>query len=216
MSKLRDLSKRDMPRERLVRYGAARLYDHELLALLLGSGTRGVNVLTLAKRILKRVKAQGIDTVTREDLLAERGLGQVKSSQVIALLELARRLTTDAPEILGPKDVWSLSADIRTSKKEHFAVFYLDTQGRVIERQIISIGTLNASLVHPREVYEPAVALHAASIIAVHNHPSGTIEPSAEDHAVTARLAHAGTILGIPLLDHIIVTKDGWRRIVMT
>ena len=204
-----------MPREKLERYGVAKLQDHELLALLLGSGTRGVNVLTLAKRILKRVRMIGVDKVTRKDLLAERGLGRVKSAQVIALLELARRLTLDAPEILGPKDVWVLCSDIRVAKKEHFVAFYLDTQGRVIERQIISIGTLNSSLVHPREVFEPAVALHAASIIVAHNHPSGSLEPSQEDRDVTRRLTQAGTILGIPLLDHVVVTKDGWQQIMI-
>ena len=111
------------------------------------------------------------------------------------------------------RDSWKLCVDFRESKKEHFVAFYLDTQGKVIERQIVSIGTLDASLVHPREVFEPAVALHAASIIVAHNHPSGNLEPSAEDIEITKRLVHAGKILDISIVDHVIVAKGGWKVI---
>jgi len=111
-------------------------------------------------------------------------------------------------EILSAEDVWNLCADIRDSKKEHFAAFYIDTQNCLIERQIISIGTLNASLVHPREVFEPAVRLSASSVILVHNHPSGNCESSQDDVEITKRLTEAGKILGMEIADHVIVAKD--------
>jgi DNA repair protein RadC len=211
MARIKDLPKVDMPREKLEKYGPGKLRDHELLAILFGSGIKGLNVLELSKRILKKVEKVGIEKISFEDLIEERGLGKAKALQVIALLELGRRLTTkERPEILTPGDVWKLCIDFRESKKEHFVAFYLDTQGRVIERQIVSIGTLDASLVHPREVFEPAVSLHAASIIVAHNHPSGSLEPSAEDIEITKRLVHAGKILGIELADHVIVSEKSF------
>lgn len=214
MPKIKDLPKVDMPREKLGKYGPEKLRDYELLAVLLGSGIKGLNVLELSKRILKKVERVGIEKVRLEDLTGERGLGKAKALQVIALLELGKRLTTkERPEILSPKDVWKLCSDFRESKKEHFVALYLDTQGRVIERQIVSIGTLDASLAHPREVFEPAVALHAASVIVVHNHPSGSVEPSPEDVEITRRLIHAGKILGIMIVDHIVVAKNAWSSL---
>ncbi len=148
MTKIKDLPKVDMPREKLEKYGPGKLRDHELLAILFGSGIKGLNVLELSRRILKKVEKVGIEKITFEDLIGERGLGKAKALQVIALLELGRRLTTkERPEILMPEDVWKLCADFRESKKEHFVAFYLDTQGKVIERQIVSIGTLDASFV---------------------------------------------------------------------
>ena len=214
MPKIKDLPKVDMPREKLEKYGPEKIRDHELLAILFGSGIKGLNVLELSKRILKKVQKVGIEKIRFEDLVEERGLGKAKALQVIALLELGKRLTTkERPEILSPEDVWKLCTDFRESKKEHFVAFYLDTQGKVIERQIVSIGTLDASLVHPREVFEPAVSLHAASVIVAHNHPSGSIEPSSEDVEITKRLMHAGKILDISVIDHVVVAKGGWKVI---
>jgi DNA repair protein RadC len=205
---IKSLTKIDLPREKMQKYGVDKLTDDELLALLLGSGVKGVNVLQLSKKILRVVALVGKDKITLDDLLKIKGLGAVKAAQVLAIIALSNRLAIDAPVLLTAEDIWKSCADIRDSKKEHFLAFYLDTQNRLIERQIISIGTLNASLVHPREVFEPAVALHAAGVIVVHNHPSNTPEPSQEDREVTHRLAEAGKILGIALLDHVIVTKS--------
>ncbi|HUX35909.1 MAG TPA: DNA repair protein RadC [Candidatus Paceibacterota bacterium] len=208
--KIKDLPKVDLPREKLEKYGTSKLHDHELLAILLGSGIKGFNVLQLSKKILKTISEIGKDKIALSDLLKIKGLGKAKASQIIAVLELGKRLHLNQnPEILSAEDVWKLCADIRESKKEHFIAFYLDTQNRLIERQIISIGTLNASLVHPREVFEPAVRLSVASIIVAHNHPSGEIKPSDEDREVTKRLSEAGKLLGITLTDHVIVTKPG-------
>jgi len=212
MSKIKDLPKVDLPREKLARYGTEKLQDYELLAILLGSGIEGLNVLQLSKRILKTLAQDGADKITFEQLLKIRGLGKAKASQIVAVIELGKRLQSNRnQEILSPEDVWKSCADFRDSKKEHFVAFYFDTQNCLIERQIISIGTLNTSLVHPREVFEPAVTLHSASIIIAHNHPSGNLEPSSEDIEVTKRLTHASKILDIPILDHVIVAKDKWK-----
>lgn len=212
MTRIKDIHKIEMPREKLEKYGVVKLADYELLAILFGSGIKGLNVIELSKKILKKIWKEGFDNVTLEKLLKERGLGKAKALQVIALLELGKRLQSkEKAEIFSPQDVWKLCADIRESKREHFVAFYLDTQNRLIERQIISIGTLNASLVHPREVFEPAVALHAASVIVAHNHPSGSLEPSTEDIEITRRLIESGKILGIMLQDHIILTNTKWN-----
>lgn len=209
--KLKSLQKVDLPREKLAKYGVDKLKNYELLALLLGSGIKGLNVLELSKKILEVINKIGIKKITLSDLLKIKGLGKAKASQIFALLELGKRLNSNnKTEILTPSDVWNFCSDIRTLQKEHFVVFYLDTQNCLIERQTISIGTLNASLVHPREVFEPALSLHAASIIVAHNHPSGSLDPSQEDKEVTKRLKQAGDLLGINLLDHIIVTKSGY------
>ncbi|MFA5830356.1 MAG: DNA repair protein RadC [Candidatus Paceibacterota bacterium] len=210
MAKIKDLQKIEFPREKLQKYGVEKLLDYELLAILLVSGIKGLNVLELSKKILKAVAKKGKEKITLDDLLKIKGLGKAKSSQILAILELAKRLNVDKPEILSAEDVWNLCVDIRDSKKEHFVVFYVDTQNRLIERQIISIGTLNASLVHPREVFEPAISLHSASVIIAHNHPSGNLEPSQEDKEITKRLEESGKVLGIELSDHVIVSKSGY------
>lgn len=211
MTRIKDLHHVDRPREKLEKYGVEKLADHELLAVLFGSGIKGLNVVELSKKILKKIRRDGIGRVALEDLLKERGLGKAKALQVLAVLELGRRLQTKArTEVLSAKDIWKLCADIRDSRREHFLAFYLDTQGKLIERQIVSIGTLDQSLVHPREVFEPAVSLRAASVIVAHNHPSGNPEPSPQDREVTKRLEQAGKILGIRLLDHIILGKNGF------
>ncbi|MEK7607952.1 MAG: DNA repair protein RadC [Patescibacteria group bacterium] len=209
--KIKDLLKIEMPRERLEKYGVKKLADYELLALILGSGVRGANVLNLSQKILKVIATKKKDKITFDDLLKLHGLGRAKVAQVIAMIELSFRFSIDIKqEIITAKDIWKLSADFRAGKREHVIAFYLDTKHCIIERQIISIGTLSTSLVHPREVFEPAIVLHAASVIVVHNHPSGDVEPSLEDREVTDRLVESGRILGIDLADHVIVSKTGW------
>ena len=207
MTRIKDVSRFDLPREKLQKYGVSKLADHELLAILLGSGIQGFNVLQLSKKILDTILKIGKEKITIADLRKIKGLGQIKASQILSIIELTKRLNTNKPEILSANDVWKLCTDIRESKKEHFIAFYLDTQNRLIERQIISIGTLNTSLVHPREVFEPAIKLSTASIIIAHNHPSGDTEPSPEDKEVTKRLREADKILGIEIVDHVIVSK---------
>ncbi|MEI8104179.1 MAG: DNA repair protein RadC, partial [Candidatus Moraniibacteriota bacterium] len=198
MSRIKGVHRVELPREKLEKYGVAKLADYELLAIILGSGIKGLNVINLSKRVLKKIRTDGVGNMTFAKLLDERGLGKAKVSQIIAFFELGKRLQSERnPEIFSAEDVWKLCVDIRNSKKEHFVAFYVDTQSRLIEKQIISIGTLDSSLVHPREVFEPAISLHAASVIIAHNHPSGNLEPSMEDVEITKRLIHAGKILGI-------------------
>jgi DNA repair protein RadC len=209
--KIKDLPRVDRPREKLLKYGPAKLTNTELLAILLGTGIKGLNVIGLSKKVLKVVQMIGIKNIKREDLTGIKGLGKVKQSQVFSLLELSKRFADeDKSEILSAKDIWKLCADIRSSKKEHFLAFYLDTQSRVIERQVVTIGTLDSSLVHPREVFEPAIALHAASIVIAHNHPSGSLSPSKADIELTDKLGESGKILSIRLENHVLLTEKGY------
>ena len=208
--KLKDLPKIDLPRERLEKYGEQKLADYELLAILLDSGIKGTNVLTLSKQIIRHINKIGFAKVTLTDLCTIKGLGKAKASKIIAAIALAQRFSKGRPELLSAEDIWNICSDIRASKREHFVAFYINSQNELIERQIISIGTLNASLVHPREVFEPALKLSCASIIIAHNHPSGRLDPSREDVEVTKRLTEAGRLLGVELIDHVIVSKNGY------
>lgn len=210
MAKIKDLPKVDRPREKLEKYGPERLSNSELLAILLRTGSEGVNVVELANKILKKFSGDGLIKATVKELKTTFGLGSAKACEIIACFELGRRLLQNkqASLILSSKDVWEELKDIRDNKKEHFVVFFLDARNQEIKREIISIGSLNANLVHPREVFEPAVRYLAAQIILAHNHPSGDFEPSEEDLEITKKLVKSGKILGIEIIDHVIVTKD--------
>ncbi|OGH94055.1 MAG: hypothetical protein A2538_02015 [Candidatus Magasanikbacteria bacterium RIFOXYD2_FULL_41_14] len=208
--KMKEVPKVDRPREKLAKYGPGKLSNSELLAILLRTGAKGINVVELSNKILKKFSGQGLNSAGYKELKNTFGLGPAKACEIIACFELGRRLLQNKKSvlILSPQDVWDELKDIRDHKKEHFVVFYLDTRNQEIQREIISVGTLNANLVHPREVFEPAIGHHAAQIIVAHNHPSGNTEPSPEDIAVTKRLKQAGELLGVELLDHIIITRE--------
>lgn len=205
--KIKDLPRVDRPREKLVKYGTGKLSDAELLAVILGSGGRGMNAVELSAHVLKKIN---LPAATVADLKSIRGLGETKACGIVACFELGRRFLQNKKStlIMSPRDAWEEMKDVRASKKEHFAVFFLDSRNQEIKREIISVGTLNANLVHPREVFEPAIAHSAAQIIVAHNHPSGDPEPSEEDRIITARLADAGKILGIEITDHIVVAGE--------
>jgi len=210
MPKIKDLHKIERPREKMEKYGPEKLSDAELLAILLRTGTKGVNVVEMAKKILRKFPNDSIASAGFQELRNTFGLGSAKAAEIMACFELGRRKLKDkkAALLMKPKDVWENLKDIRDHRKEHFIVFYLDTRNQEICREIISIGTLNSNLVHPREVFEPAVKNVAAHLIVAHNHPSGNPEPSDDDIEVTKRLSDAGKIIGIGLLDHVIVSKD--------
>ena len=210
MTKIKDLPKIDRPREKLEKYGPERLSNSELLAILLRSGQKGINVVELSKRILSKFSADGLVRANVKELKNTFGLGSAKACEIAACFELGRRLLQNKKSVLllSPKDVWEELKDIRDNKKEHFVIFFLDARNQEIKREIISIGSLNANLVHPREVFEPAVRHLAAQIIVAHNHPSGDTEPSEDDLEITKRLVESGKILGIDVVDHIVVTKD--------
>lgn len=213
MTKLKNLIKIDLPREKILKYGVKKLQDYELLAVLLGSGIKGKNVLSLSKTILQKINAIGVKNVTIDDINGISGVGPVKAIQILAIIELGNRLSSEKNEIFSLKDIWNLCQDFRNSKKEHLVAFFLDTQSRLIERRIISIGTLSSSLIHPRELFEPAIALNSASIIIAHNHPSGCLEASESDLKITKILTEAGKLLGIPIEKHIIISSKGYQKV---
>ena len=208
--KLKEVPVVDRPREKLEKYGVNRLSDSELMAILIRTGIVGKNVVELSKQILKKIKKLGLEQLEMKDLLEIKGLGKTKAGQILASLEIGRRFLQNKKSelILSPQDVWTEMKDLRDSKKEHFVIFYLDTKNQEITQEIISIGTLNASLVHPREVFEPAVRNLASQIIVAHNHPSGDNTPSQEDLNITQKLVESGKILGIEVIDHVIVSKN--------
>ena len=208
---IKDLPPIERPREKLIKYGPEKLSNAELLAIILRSGIKGQNVVNLSKKILNKFAAN-ISEINIEDLKNFPGLGPAKSCQIIALVELGKRLFQNKKSsiYLSPKDIFNDLRDIRSSKKEHFVVFYLDARNQEIKKEIISVGTINSSIVHPREVYEPAVKHMAAQIVIAHNHPTGILEPSKEDIEVTNKLLKAGEVLGIDLTDHIIVSENNY------
>lgn len=200
------------PREKLLQRGLASLQDVELLALLFGSGSRGLPAVRLAERLLVARGLSGLAGLSAHELCAEPGIGPARAAQVAACFELGRRLSPPDGDALirGPEDIYAATRDLRGARKEHFVTFYLNARNQVIARETVSIGSLNASIVHPREVYEPAVRHSAASLILVHNHPSGETDPSDDDLALTRRLAQVGELLGINLIDHVIVGRRGF------
>lgn len=200
------------PRERLQSVGAVGLADAELLALVLGSGSRGEDVLALASRLLGETGAEGLRARSYETLRAERGFGAARAARVVAALELGRRAHDGdrSPVLRTPEEVYAATREYALEKREHFLTVLLNARNRLIRKELISIGTLNGSLVHPREVYRTAITESAASLILVHNHPSDDPQPSADDLDITARLARAGEILGIELLDHVIICRSGF------
>lgn len=210
--KIKDLPKIERPREKLEKYGPEKLSNSELLAILLRTGGKGVNAVELANKILKKFSGGGLVKTNVKELKNTFGLGNAKACEIVACFELARRLLQNKQSalLLSPQDVWYQLKDIRGNKKEHLVIFFLDAQNQEIKREIISIGSLNANLVHPREVFEPAVRCFAAQIIAAHNHPAGNTSPSAEDLEITSRLVDAGKLLGIELKDHVIVSQTGF------
>jgi len=212
MPKIKDIPRVDRPREKLMKYGPEKLANAELLAILLGNGTAGLNVVELSKKILRSFPGGKLAGAKAEELRKFFGLGPSKACEIEACFELGRRLLKDkkAELILAPKDVWENMKDIRDNKREHFVVFYLDSRNQEIKREIISVGILNANLVHPREVFEPAIRYSTAQIIIAHNHPSGDTRPSEDDVEVTRRLMEAGKILGIEIIDHVIVSESSF------
>lgn len=210
MKTIQELHHSDKPREKLSEKGPAALKDHELLAVLLGSGTQGKDVLQLSREIV-RLFEHDFDSLTLERLMQIRGLGRAKASQILSAIELSRRyLVKQNIKITSADTVYHELKIYGSKKQEYFIVMTLDGASHMIEQRIISIGTLNQSLVHPREVFADAVSDRAAGIIIAHNHPSGQLEASHEDRMVTKRLKEAGKLMGIELLDHLIITRTGY------
>lgn len=211
--KIKDLPKSDRPREKLVAKGAEHLKDSELLAILLRTGKAGKNVIEIASQILSKHSKKRLLQMTYQDLVKIGGIDSAKATTLLAAFELAKRALevndTNLPTINNAKDAVAQLADLRDLKKEHFVVLYLDAKNQLVHKETISMGTLNANLVHPREVFEPTLKHSAAQIVAAHNHPSGDPKPSEDDLEITKRLTEAGKMMGVEIMDHVIVAKNG-------
>lgn len=209
--KMKDVPVEERPRERLIRHGAERLANKELLAILLRTGNRRESALALAERLLARFGSlRELATTSYEELVTVNGIGPAKATDIIAAFELARRLGESHMEFQGvvnnPKDAAQLVlGELSRADKEHFMIIMLNTKHRVIAKKVISIGHLQASLVHPREMFKEAIRRSSAAVILVHNHPSGDLTPSRDDIATTERLKEVGDMIGIDVLDHIII-----------
>ncbi|SDD24183.1 DNA repair protein RadC [Paenibacillus sp. UNCCL117] len=214
---LRDVPNEDRPRERMMQHGAEALSNAELLAILLRTGTIAESAVRLAERLLRESGGlRKLADVSIEQLTEIKGIGAAKALQIKAGIELGRRMArsamNDAVTIRSPQDAAALlMEDMRYLQKEHFVCLFLNTKNHVIGQETLSMGSLNASIVHPREVFRAAIKRSSASIVCAHNHPSGDPTPSPEDIQLTQRLVEAGEIVGIEVLDHLII---GDRRFV--
>ena len=213
--KIHDLPKEERPRERLVKFGEQALSAQELLQLILGRGIAGESVTVTAQKLLTRFGSlQKLAEASIEELSSIKGIGLAKATQIKAVFEIGRRFSTQtAPykskELTDPEKVYKLiKSKLKDYHKEHFYMIALNSRNHSIAE--ISIGSLNSSIVHPREVFSEAIKNKAASVIFVHNHPSGDPEPSEDDLEITKQLAKAGKILGIEMIDHIITTKTNF------
>jgi len=211
MKKMKDLPLLDRPREKIARKGAAALKDEELIEAIIGRGTKSRDVRTIAREICGLVGEQKLP-IRYEELASLDGVGPTKASQILACFELGRRYYA-APDsqakVTKPDDILRLLPDLASKRQEHFICITLNGAGEVLGNRVITVGLLNHSLVHPREVFADAITDRAASVICVHNHPSGSLEPSSQDIAITQQLKEAGALVGIPLIDHIIVSRTG-------
>jgi DNA repair protein RadC len=208
---MKAIAEHDRPREKLARLGAAGLGDNELVAIVLGQGQPRATALDLANTTLAAIGGMtGLGRVGRDDLLRIRGIGPARAAQLLAAVEMGRRTLANAArnraQMTSPRAVAEfLLPQYGNRRVEQFGVLLLDTKHRVLRSTVLSIGTLDASIVHPREVFREAVAGGAAAIVLFHNHPSGDPEPSSDDTRLTERLAAAGMLMGINVLDHVIL-----------
>ncbi|MEK9178931.1 MAG: DNA repair protein RadC [Patescibacteria group bacterium] len=211
---IKSLPKENRPRERLLNNGPAHLSDSELLAVLFGKGSGKTSVLKLAHSLMSSHKdLSNLSEISIQDLMGFKGLGLAKAAQLISAFELSKRMNTISKQttLSSPVEVVNyIRPLIYHSKKESFYVLSLDSRNNCISFDIISQGTVNSTLVHPREVFSAAISRHAVHIILVHNHPSNNCEPSEDDKQVTRKLAQSGTLLDIPVEDHIIVSASGY------
>ncbi|MEW6307645.1 MAG: DNA repair protein RadC [Bacillota bacterium] len=217
--RLADLPTEERPRERLLAYGAEALSNTELLALLIGGGVAGQNALDLAARVL--VLGQGslrqLRSLSVEELSAVKGIGEARAARLKAAVELGRRVAAGEgrrPIVKCPGDAHDVvKEDLKYQDREHFRIIMLNTKHHVLCTEVVSIGSLASSIVHPREIFKTAIRRNAAAVILAHNHPSGDPTPSPEDLEVTRRLTEAGSLLGIEVLDHIIVGDNSYTSL---
>jgi len=213
MTKIKDLPMNERPREKLLAKGAVNLSDEELLAVILGKGTRNIDVLSLAKKIISEIDDKGI-TISANELQEIGGMGVAKSALVAAAFEFVRRrIKPEGMRIQNPEDVLPLVRHYADRRQEHFIVVSLNGANEVINVRVVTKGLLNRTQVHPREVFAEAISDRAAAVILAHNHTSSNLQPSEEDIKVTERLVEAGKILGINVLDHLVFNEKGFNSL---
>lgn len=209
--KLKEISESNRPRERLVRQGAKSLSDAEVLSVILQNGTREENAIDVAQRLVSEHGLKKLSECSFEEIKKTKGIGTAKACQVLAAYELGIRSQVEKENPLNftrASDVFKyLSPRMSCLGKEHFVVLHLNAKNRLVGEETVSIGTLDSSLIHPREVFKSAIQKSAHSVIIAHNHPSGDPLPSEEDIRITAILKDAGSLLGIPVLDHVIIGR---------
>lgn len=215
MSKMADKPKCERPREKLITKGVKSLTNNELAQIIIGSGNKNNDVTKISRKLVQVLREKETK-ITLDDLYKIPGISHANATKILAAFELVNRYGDNkhTQVIDSPDKVLPLLEDIRDKQQEYFVCITLDGANRLIKKRIITIGTLNASLVHPREVFAPAIEDRAASIIVAHNHPSGSLRPSKEDEEATDRLVEAGKLLGIRLINHIIVTKSGYISLI--
>ena len=213
--RIKDISLENRPRERLEKQGPSVLSDAELLAIILKTGNKDENVIDMSNRLISKYGVDKLSNCSLVELQEIKGIGNAKASQIIALFEFNKRHSLskqNGKPIKTAKDVFEYcSPKLSGVDKEHFMILHLDTRNKIIKDEIVSVGTLNSSLIHPREVFKSAIKESANAIILVHNHPSGDAEPSEEDKKITDILFKAGELLSIKVLDHVIIGKDSWH-----
>jgi len=214
MKKIKDLPVQERPREKLLEKGAAALSDQELLAIILGKGSQKNDVLSLARLLIKTIDEKGI-TVQAQDILDIDGIGEAKATTIAAAFEFVRRrIKPEGLKIKFPVDVLPLIQHYGDRKQEHFLCISINGANEVMNIRVVTIGLINKSQVHPREVFADVIAERASAVIVAHNHPQGDLKPSSEDRAVTKRLKEAADLLGIGLLDHILFNSKGYYSFV--
>jgi len=211
LMKIKELSEANRPRERLKEQGIRALSDAEVLALLLQNGMAGRNVIDLSQEILALYTLGELRSLSLPELIKMQGVGEAKAMQIMACFELSRRVVVTNGECLhNPKQVYSRMQWMRSLKQEHFVVLLLDTQNRVVREETLFVGTLDSSVVHPREIFKIAVQWSAYSFILVHNHPSGNVSPSEEDLRMTKDVEELGKKMGVEMKDHVVVGEGFW------
>ncbi|MDX1388698.1 MAG: DNA repair protein RadC [Acidobacteriota bacterium] len=213
-----DSPRRLRPREKLFALGPAALSHGELLAVILGTGTRAEPVTRIARRLVRRHRLDGLGRLGPLEWSAERGVGRASAARLSAVFELGRRVygrdrDSDRSRISCPREVFQQVRHLCRAKKEHLVGLYLDAQNLLVHQETISIGSLNTTRTHPREILYPAVVHLALGFILVHNHPSGCLDPSPEDVEFTHSIKRAGELMGIELYDHVIVARGGYTSL---
>ncbi len=212
--RIHDFDPDSRPRERLLHSGAPSLSPAELLAIILGNGTKNLNILDICNEIIAKFTLEKLSAVTLKELQEVKGIGKAKAMQIVAVFELNKRLhysRNQNKKIQAASDIFEYMAGrVPDETKEHLFVLHLNTKNQITKTELVSVGTLNAALIHPREVFKSAIKESAHAIILVHNHPSGDTEPSSADKQVTELLKKASAVIQIDLLDHVITGKTGW------